>query len=457
MALTVNCFGSGTPAPKKIEVTTMPTQTKQWHLNKFDPTGLVVSLTKSDNSVTDVTDKCYFGTSTSDISHKANELELNTVGSSIPIYVKWSGSKVLITTFYITVYRKPSKIIVEAVSSVSDEYIDGDTINLANHPLDINYTDGTSAEWVYSNGAWATTDSEASNAHANIEVSPTICTYTSGSATQPVIVTYKEHTDEFNDPPSVSGTYFITVSPCKIVTWANGTDAEIQAMVDAADAGKIKLSDYWTVGDERKVTLSAMAATGVGESHNSESVTFVLMNVGGKTLTNGKECNFVVGLKNCLSTTGYMNSSDTNSGGWDKCARRAWCNNVFYNAIPSSFRGIFKQFKNKTGLYESQSTLSETTDYFALPAAKEVYSIYNHSSYEWFSTTTEWNALSGFSYYNTSANRIKKQGDNGSAEWYRLRSPFAISSSSFCIIYSDGGASSYNASIVGGLAPFGCI
>ena len=52
-----------------------------------------------------------------------------------------------------------------------------------------------------------------------------------------------------------------------LVTWAGGTDEEIVKMVQLADEGKINLSDYWAVGDTRTVQLSAMSATGVGESH----------------------------------------------------------------------------------------------------------------------------------------------------------------------------------------------
>ena len=40
-------------------------------------------------------------------------------------------------------------------------------------------------------------------------------------------------------------TQAITVTTLKIVTWANGTDEEIVAMVEASDQGLINLSDYW--------------------------------------------------------------------------------------------------------------------------------------------------------------------------------------------------------------------
>jgi hypothetical protein len=107
--------------------------------------------------------------------------------------------------------------------------------------------------------------------------------------------------------------------PTRIVTWGGGTDEQIQAMVQAADNGEIDLTDYWSVGDERQVTLSAMEATGVGESHVEQTVTLVLMNVGGKELANATAsgrttCSFIVGQKGCLAETGYMNSSGGNSG-----------------------------------------------------------------------------------------------------------------------------------------------
>lgn len=59
---------------------------------------------------------------------------------------------------------------------------------------------------------------------------------------------------------SNSGEY--TAVLAKIVTWAGGTDEEIVLMVAAADAGYIDLTDYWAVGQERTVHLSAMSGGG---------------------------------------------------------------------------------------------------------------------------------------------------------------------------------------------------
>lgn len=237
-------------------------------------------------------------------------------------------------------------------------------------------------------------------------------------------------------------------SALEIVSWASGTDEQIAAMVAAADAGHIDLSDYWSEGDTRTVSLSSMSATGVGESHAAQSVQFVLSDPGHFTLASGKPCNFVVNMKGCLKEYGYMNSSNTNSGGWNGCARRTWCNNVFRNAIPSGLRPAFKQFKTKaaTGTGTASTT---STDWFALPSEMEVFgrvTYANHSAESW---NTQLN------YYKTSSNRVKKV--NGSAVWWWGRSPFSSGSNAFFVVDGGGSAGVDYASGGDGLSPFGCI
>ena len=244
--------------------------------------------------------------------------------------------------------------------------------------------------------------------------------------------------------------------PIKIVTWANGTDEEIVAMVEAADQGLINLSDYWAVGDIRTVQLSAMSATGVGESHAAQQVDLVLMHAGGYDLNaavaSGRtKCSFVVGLKDSLAEAGYMNSSNTNSGSWNGSARRTWCNNVFRNAIPSTLRAIFKQFKTVTAQTYNGSTNQTSVDYFALPAEREIFDARNYCN------QTEYNALFQFDYYKTASNRVKKLGKTGTVGYWWERSPLYNYSTDFCVVNTRGDANSNIASYASGLAPFGCI
>lgn len=238
--------------------------------------------------------------------------------------------------------------------------------------------------------------------------------------------------------------------PIEIVDWATGTDAQIAAMVAAADEGKINLSGFWSAGDTRTVHLSAMSATGVGESHAAQNVQFVLTDPRHYTLANGKACNFVVLQKDILSEYGYMNSSATNIGGWNNCARRTWCNNVYRNAVPASLRGIFKQFKVRTA-NGSGSGVTESMDWFSLFSEKEVFgsTTYANSSAERQNTQLDW--------FKTSSNRIKKNGMNGSAYGWWERSPRSGDSSGFCGVASIGTADGWYAYSTIGLAPFGCI
>ena len=240
------------------------------------------------------------------------------------------------------------------------------------------------------------------------------------------------------------------VPPVEIVSWADGTDEEVAAMVAAADAGKLNLSDYWKAGDTRTVHLSAMSGSvpKADESHAAQDVQFVLTDPGHYTLASGKKCNFVVLQKDCLKNTGYMNSRDTNSGGWNSCARRTWCNNVYYNAVPASLRGIFKQFTTYAANGRGSSSVA-SSDYFALFSEKEVFgsTTYADSSAERRNSQLTW--------FKTSSNRIKMV--NGRANIWWERSPQNGISYRFCAVTNSGGASLSYADVRRGLAPFGCI
>ena len=235
----------------------------------------------------------------------------------------------------------------------------------------------------------------------------------------------------------------------EIVPWSTGTDKQIAAMVAAADAGEIVLSDYWSAGDTRTVQLSAMAVfSGTGETHAAQDVQFVLADPGHYTLANGQPCNFVVIQKDSLKKTGPMNRQNTNSGGWNSCPRRTWCNSVYRDAIPSGLRPIFKQFKVRTA-DGSGSTAVESTDWFSLFSEKEIFgsTTYANSSAESQNTQLD--------YYKTSSNRIKRVNGNALSWWER--STAEAYSDSFCHVTPDGAAKKNEANNTRGLAPFGCI
>lgn len=245
--------------------------------------------------------------------------------------------------------------------------------------------------------------------------------------------------------------------PVKIVPWATGTDEEIAAMIQALDSGKLTIQDTgWQIGDEREVSLAAMEATGVGESHAAQTVTFVLMDSGHFDLTTptaggSTKDHFVVGMKDCLDEVGYMNATNTNEGSWPACARRSWCNSIFRNAIPQTLRNCFKQFQVITAETVSGTTNLTSDDYFALPAVKEVFGTAANSN------ATEAAALSQIAYYETVANGIKQVDGSAGRWWERSPVPTVEVTGYFGEVSRDGSAVGGRADYTHGLAPFGCI
>lgn len=235
-----------------------------------------------------------------------------------------------------------------------------------------------------------------------------------------------------------------------IVPWSTGTDEEIAAMVSALDAGTLTIAETgWQIGDERQISLSAMEATGVSETHAAQVATLVLMDSQHYDLVGGGKDHFVVGLKDCLKEKGYISPNTTSDGSWDGSARRAWCNTVFLAAIPETIRACFKQFKCITAEEWNGSTNKISNDYFALFAEKEITGITGNSN------DTEAGALSQIAYYATSSNRIKSV--NGSAGTWWKRSPYRYNAFDWCNADSAGNSNRAGMSIKNGIAPFGCI
>lgn len=256
----------------------------------------------------------------------------------------------------------------------------------------------------------------------------------------------------------------------KIVTFAGGTDAEIAKMIQAHYNNKIKISDYWAVGDTRTVSLSAMAATGVGESHRAQSVKFVIGGFNHDDLTspiNGHTKAAVTLLqKDCLmdatsasnvnngsadTEKGYMNSSNTNVGGWKNCARRTWCNNVYFKALPTTWQSMVKTVNKKASVGNNSSTIETVQDKIFLAAEIE---IFGSTTYSFSGEGTQ------YQYYkNATANRYKmpKWTSSYVSHVYWERSPYSGDSTYFCAVGYGGSASAANANYAYGDAPCLCI
>lgn len=237
----------------------------------------------------------------------------------------------------------------------------------------------------------------------------------------------------------------------KIVTFADGTDAEIEKMIEAHYAGKINISDYWTVGDKRTIHHNAMAATGVSESHKANDYAYVIIGIEHDDLVtaiNGKtKAAITIQTERMLyldTTTeynsscnaaheyGYMNSLNTNNGGWEGCARRTWCNNVYKKCLPVYIQNMMKRVKKLTSVGNQSSTIKTSNDYVFLPSEIEVF---GSTAYSFAGEGKQ------YQYFkNATANRYKKPRYNSSyvsGYWWE-RSPSSSDSTRFCGVDLDG-------------------
>lgn len=139
-------------------------------------------------------------------------------------------------------------------------------------------------------------------------------------------------------------------------------------------------------------------------------------------------------LVDCLNQTQQMNTSNTNTGGWNGSAMRGRMS-TYKSQLPASLRNVIKTVKKKSGTGGGSSSGTQQTndDLFLL------------SEIEIFGTTTYSVAGEGTQYewYKAGNSRIKKV--NGSAGGWWGRSPYSGNTGYFCSVNSSGNANGNNA------------
>lgn len=151
-------------------------------------------------------------------------------------------------------------------------------------------------------------------------------------------------------------------------------------------------------------------------------------------------------LVDCLNQTQQMNTSNTNTGGWNGSAMRGRMS-TYKSQLPAALRNVIKTVKKKSGTGGGSSSGTQQTndDLFLL------------SEIEIFGTTTYSVAGEGTQYewYKAGNSRIKKV--NGSANSWWERSPYSGYTNYFCNVSSSGGANYYSASSSCGVSFGFCV
>ena len=148
------------------------------------------------------------------------------------------------------------------------------------------------------------------------------------------------------------------------------------------------------------------------------------------TYTDGGTAPLTFQMHDCYDTTYAMNSSNTNSGGWNSCAMRNTHLPAILNLMPAEVKAAIREVQKKTSAGSQSSSIQTTNDKLFLLSEIEV-----------FGSTTHSFAGEGtqYAYYKAGNSRVKKV--NGSARWWWERSPRSGNSSSFCGVGHTGGVS----------------
>lgn len=134
----------------------------------------------------------------------------------------------------------------------------------------------------------------------------------------------------------------------------------------------------------------------------------------------------------------YMNSSHTNSGGWNNTAMKKTVMVNIYNSIPSDLQSYIKEvntYANQGLGSSSSSTGLLSKDKVFLPGMTEMFG----KNYKPDQSETEKNQKK-FPIFTNDNSRIKKLSNgSGSANYWWTRSPiYGNNSSCFCYVTSYG-------------------
>lgn len=241
--------------------------------------------------------------------------------------------------------------------------------------------------------------------------------------------------------------------------------------VSDADKG----ANYWAVGDIKSITLNGKVGAYtfsnfnvdvfiLGFNHNSTKegthrIHFQIGKVSGKAVAlcdsqyNGSGS----------SAMFHMNSSDSNSGGWNGSYMRktllgnsntpaSTLENSLMAALPSDLLAVMKTVTKYTdntgGGSNSSGNVTATADYLFLLAEFEVFGT------RYWANQYEQNSQKQYDYYKAGNSRVAyNHSAVSTAVWWWLRSAYYGGSGIFCDVYTDGGYDSNNAYYSAGLRP----
>ena len=251
----------------------------------------------------------------------------------------------------------------------------------------------------------------------------------------------------------------------------NNDWATIRAVSDASQG-----ANYWSVGDTKTITINgrvgsitfsnlSVDAFILGFNHNSAKegsnrIHFLIGKSGGKLVG---LCDSRYGNEQKSSGYFHMNTSRTNSGGWNGSAMRKTLlgnngtpssptANTLLAALPSDLRAVMKPVTKYTDNTGNSSNVSKnvtaTSDYLFLLAEFEMQGARSYAN------QYEQNSQAQYDYFKAGNSKIAyKYTTTGTTVVWWLRSAWRDSTVGFCVVYTNGDALRGAASCSNGVLP----
>lgn len=341
------------------------------------------------------------------------------------------------------------------------------SITLSASSLSLTYPKTSGTITVTRPGSGTVTASSDNTNIATVSVSGTTITVTA-KATGSATITVSVGADTNYTAPS-SKTFTVAVTLVS-KTLSSNSWAVIKAVSDAGQG-----ANYWSVGDTKRITLNGKVGAYtfsnfnvdvfiLGFNHNSSKegsnrIHFQIGKVSGKAVAlcdsqyNGSGS----------SAMFHMNSSDSNSGGWNGSYMRktllgnsntpaSTLENSLMAALPSDLLAVMKTVTKYTdntgGGSNSSGNVTATADYLFLLAEFEVFGT------RYWANQYEQNSQKQYDYYKAGNSRVAyNHSAVSTAVWWWLRSAYCSYSYCFCDVGTDGSYNVYDAYYSAGLRP----
>ena len=230
-------------------------------------------------------------------------------------------------------------------------------------------------------------------------------------------------------------------------------------------------ASYWKVGDRKAVTLNGTVGDKVfsntttycyilGFDHNasveSNGEHTIHIGFGATALSGGAYIAYIdSNYSITMSTSCFnMNTSNTNSGGWNSCQMKSTICPAFKNALPSDLKSNIRAVTKWQNNGNSTSGQSSSNEIWLLSEMEifgsAEYSKYtaNQLQYDFYKGVADWSAAPKIKYNDTDVSMT--------VFWWE-RSAYSGNSNYFCVVHENGSATLNRADVNRGFAPCLCL